>query len=245
MNTEIDYTRIYCKWHSYDPEHIKMMKDFYCRTIGSFLPGKKDIKILDIGCGMGFAMMFLKDIGYHNVSGIDIDENQVRLCKNKGLDSEVVSNTDLFLRRNTGFYDLILALDLVEHIACKNQLDLMKALYNSLKPGGKFICTVPNANSALASRWRYNCWTHRLSFTENSLDFLLHNAGFNEIEITGTEAMPVPGHQWLIRKSVIRWWLLKFFRGIHRLEYMAELGIDEAKKIPLTLNLIAVGVKKL
>ena len=39
------------------------------------------------------------------------------------------------------------------------------------------------------------------------------------------------------------WWALKFFRLFRRLEVMAELGPDQGKKVPLSLNLLAVADK--
>ena len=101
------------------------------------------------------------------------------------------------------------------------------------------MCTVPNANSALASRWRYVCWTHCTSFTEHSLDFLLYNSGFREIEIDGLELMAPPRSI----QGYLRLILKKAFRGIRRLEMATELGRREARDIPLALNLRGVAVK--
>ncbi len=241
---KVDYTRIYSKWHSGDPGHIKKMKDFHKRTIGRFLPEDKKAAILDIGCAMGFTLMMLDDEGYDNAEGIDTDSKLIEFCREKRLKAKRVDDSAAYLNKKKGSYDLVLALDLIEHIPHKKQPELVKAVSGSLKKGGKLICTVPNANSMLASRWRYNCWTHENSFTEHSLDFLLHNGGFRDIQVTGTEAMPRPRHMWIIRKSVIRWWLLKLLRARRKLEYIAELGYREGIKIPMTLNLLGTGVKK-
>jgi len=248
---DIDYTRYYKKWHTDTPEHIQIMKLVYADMLGNLLPQDKSIRILDVGCGMGYAMLALRDWGYENVEGIDIDSGQVQACLNKQLHVTQTDDSVAYLSRLPDTYDLILALDVIEHIPHTRQLEFVRAIQQALKPDGVFICTVPNANSALASRWRYNDWTHHLSFTEHSLDFLLYNAGFVDIQIFDTDFIHPPQVRWLSRrmlqkwfwKVIIRWCLFRFFRTFRRLELIAELDWEQARSIPLSLNLLARAVK--
>ena len=239
MSTATDYARIYSKWHSYAPEHIAEMKEHFGRFAGDLLPADRGARILDIGCAMGFALIWLRDLGYSAAEGIDVDEGMVRQCREQNLAATRVDDAAAWLAERPGRYDLIGAFDLVEHLPPERQLALCRAIHAALAPRGRLVCTVPNANSALASRWRYVCWTHCTSFTEHSLDFLLYNAGFRKIEIGGLELMaPARSIQGRLRTI-----LQKCFRGVRRVEMATELGWREARAIPLALNLRGVAVK--
>ncbi|MBD2254576.1 class I SAM-dependent methyltransferase [Nostoc parmelioides] len=254
MNTEkIDYTRHYKKWHSDTPEHIQAMKHYSQGLLIPFLPTNKEISILEVGCGMGFAMLALQDLGYINHEGIDIDYGQVQSCLQKGLNVTQVKDSTAYLNSHKNQYDLIIALDVIEHIPQEGQLDFVKGMCKALKPDGQIICTVPNANSGLASRWRYIDWTHYLSFTEHSLDFLLYNAGFQSIEVVPTEFFHPPNFRLFFSrsifrswfwKSILQWTIFRFIRGFRRLEMIGELGWEQGISVPLSLNLLARGSKQ-
>lgn len=247
MLQKLNYGRYYKKWHSDKQEHIESRKSFYKDMLYKFIPVDNSSHILDVGCGMGFALITLQDIGYFNLTGIDIDEGQIDSCINKGLKAILVDDSINYLLTHKSSYDLILALDVIEHIPNDDQLLFLKSISEALKPGGKIICTVPNANSGVASRWRYNDWTHYTSFTEHSLDFLLFNAGFNEIKICETGYQPFRFRNWFNFTSVFRLRVLLFLlvRGFRRMEMIAELGFKEGKNIPLSLNILATAIKPL
>ena len=239
-SANIDYSRHYKNWHSDTEEHINKMNVLYSKIIAGHFPSEKSISILDIGCGMGFLIVALKRSGYKFVSGIDTDEQQVRSCRQKDLDVTLVRDSTDFLKETTGKYDLITAFDVLEHIPVPKQIDFVKAVYGSLKPGGIFIVTVPNANSILASRNRYIDHTHHVLFTEVSLDFVLYNGGFGDIEIKPLDYI-FPSSS---LKSFIQRILLGYFRFRRRLEMIAELGTTWGKKIPLSFNIIGKAIKK-
>lgn len=240
MSTPIEYGHIYDKWHSYDPQHIEEMKSHFARYAGNTLPKDRTAPILDIGCAMGFALIWLRDLGYAAAEGIEQDAELAERCRGQGLRVQQVSDTVAWLRERRDTFSRIYAFDLVEHIPHDQQLDLCCAIHDALAPDGRFVCTVPNASSVLAGRWRYMCWTHHGSFTEHSLDYLLHVAGFKDIHVEPFELMAPPrtpqGH--------IRCLLQRLFRGLRRLEAATEVGWPESRKIPLTLNLRGIAAKK-
>ena len=239
MNTTTDYSRIYSKWHTYAPEHVAEMKAHFARFAGNTLPANRDARILDVGCAMGFALRWLIDLGFSRAEGIDLDEGMIRQCLGQNLAATRVDDAAAWLAERPHAFDRIFAFDLVEHLVPEKQLELCRAIHAALAPGGQFVCTVPNASSALAGRWRYMCWTHRSSFTEHSLDFLLYNAGFREIEVGGLDLMAPPrsvqGH--------LRLALRNAFRAFRRLEMATELGWREARNVPLELNLRGTATK--
>ncbi len=57
--------------------------------------------VLDIGCGAGRVMLYLREQGYATV-GVDISPGAVEVCKNQGLvDTHVMSAEDLKFKPNT------------------------------------------------------------------------------------------------------------------------------------------------
>jgi len=238
---DIDYSRYYKKWHSDEPDYIRSRVQHYKSYLLKFLPENKDAYILEVGCGMGFALLALKELGYKNSEGIDTSKQQIESAKNKGLNVHLVEPNNEFLENNEDKYDLIYSLDVLEHIKKEYQIPFVRSVYNALKKDGKFICTVPNANSILASRWLYNDWTHHCSFTEHSLDFVLYNGGFKDIEIDGNETLP--RYLWVPRRGVFIWWFRLFMRKFYRLQLMAEMNPREAKEIPLAVNLLGIAKK--
>ena len=239
-SSNIDYSRHYKNWHSDTEEHITKMNVLYSKIIREHFPPDKNIRILDIGCGMGFLMLALKRSGYQIINGIDTDEQQVLSCRQKNLEVTFVKDSIDFLKENAGKYDLITAFDVLEHIPASKQIDFVKTIYESLNPGGTFIATVPNANSVLASRNRYIDYTHHVLFTEVSLDFVLYNGGFRQIEIKPLDYI-IPSASF---RSFLNRILLRYFRFRRRLEMIAELGTTWGKKIPLSFNIIGKAIKK-
>lgn len=240
----IDYTRYYNKWHPNTTEHQEYMNSYYRRVLGARLPDDRNARILDVGCGSGMALAALRKMGYSRLSGVEFSPEQADAARKKGFEVTQTEDTVGFLRGRRGEFDLVLALDVLEHIPAPGQLDFVAAICGSLCPQGRLLCTVPNANSVLASRWRYNDWTHHFSFTEHSLDFLLYNAGFDPISVHPAEFHERPRLWWLPVGGSRHWWALRFFRFWRRLEMMAELGPEQGRSVPLSLNLLAVAVKK-
>lgn len=240
---DFDYSLHYLNWHNESPEHIRQMVSFHKDQLRTLLPRAKDAAILDIGCGMGFALQAVRDLGLQNVVGIDSDPAQVRSCQSRRLDVRLVSDSVAFLAQHAASYDAILMLDVLEHIPVDSQIAFARTVCRALKPNGKIILTVPNANSILAARWRYLDFTHACSFTEHSLRFVLQNAGFSNIEFHGDEELRRPPLR--LWKASSRVWFRKWLvRAVWRQVFLAEIedGSDVGR-IPISMNLFAVATK--
>lgn len=238
---KIDYSYHYRKWNRDTDEQRQVAIKSYSNLYDEFLPRDKNARILDVGCGIGYMLGTLRALGYTNVSGIDIDPGQVEICCKRGFDVTLVDDSKTYLQRNAGAFDQILAFDLLEHIPHDAQLEFAAALAGALKLGGNFMCTVPNANSFVAMRYRHIDWTHQDSFTEQSLDFLLHSGGFSNIRVLPAEKMAKPTWWWIPTRAARFWWAWKLVRGWRRLQFMAELGPAAGRSIPLSANLLGLA----
>lgn len=239
----LDYTRHYLKWDKNSPEHQRFVYAYHKNLLSPHLPQDKSGLIIDVGCGTGRTLDFLKSEGYQSIEGVDTDAGQVKIASDKQLPAKHVTDSSAYLKEKGAVASCVLCLDVLEHVPKTSQIDFLKAIFQVLKPTGQLILTVPNANSSLATRWRYIDWTHETSFTEHSLDFVLYNAGFKTINIFPAEFMRRPKLFFLPIAGSRHWWAFRFFRLFRRLEMMAELGPEQGKRVPLSLNLLAVANK--
>jgi 2-polyprenyl-3-methyl-5-hydroxy-6-metoxy-1,4-benzoquinol methylase len=243
---EINYNLQYSQYHNMSPENIYQMSSYFWRSIKDIIPADRNAQILEIGCGTGFCLLALRDNGYINCVGIDIDKVQVDVAKRLGAPAQWVPVSDqsnFFANRNND-YDCIIAFDVLEHIPVSEQLVLLKALQKVLKPGGIFICQVPNAFSPIASVQRYDDYTHTSSFTPYTLNFLFRSAGLVP-EAIGPSIDPDPKRLKLlyIIIYIIKSLLRIFVRGWWRVVLISELGYRRGVTTPVTPNIICVAKK--
>jgi cyclopropane fatty-acyl-phospholipid synthase-like methyltransferase len=198
---------------------------------------ESDLRVLDLGCGMGLFLNFLRSSGYRNVSGFELDAGQAEAGRSLGLNVDQSNSTLTWLDSCSDRFDAIFAIDVLEHVHPEELQSILVAMRRLLTKGGVLIATVPNANSTSAGRWRYIDWTHRLSFTEHSLAHILRLSGFEVEGIFPSEIVRLYKN----RQGFIRRWservILKIVRAIRRLEFIGEFGWDEGLEIPLTTNI--------
>ncbi|MDD5218370.1 MAG: class I SAM-dependent methyltransferase [Candidatus Omnitrophica bacterium] len=235
----------YKNWFDDNPNRINDYINYFRGIIAPYLSNVKLCPALDVGCGMGFGMNALMSMGYDDVDGVDIDSQQVNACVKRGLKAYLVDDVIKYLEKKSEHYGVVLMLDVLEHIPPENQIDTMKAVYNSLAPMGRVILTVPNASSIMATRHRYIDYTHYCSFTEHSLSFVLKSAGFENVIMANRKPIKhISLKLWKaenrrnIRKWIIRW----LWRQVLAEYYGHCEAID---RISLELNIEALAIKEI
>lgn len=102
--------------------------------------GSKPLNILDAGCGTGRLCQMVS--AYGEVSGCDMSELSVAYCHKRNLRS--VFQADLnTVALQSDFYDVITSIDVLCHRAIKDDIAVLKRLYNALKPSGILILNLP------------------------------------------------------------------------------------------------------
>jgi len=96
-------------------------------------------KILEIGCGSGHNLSMLA--GFGHVDGLELDD-EMRALSEKRLGRKIMRSPLPELNEvKDKSYDLIGAFDVIEHI--DDDHAALAAIATKLKPGGKFMMTVP------------------------------------------------------------------------------------------------------
>ena len=150
---------------------------------GPFLPNNIDAHILDLGCGDGGFVYFLRSLGFTSVEGVDASEEQVKEARRLGISGILLGDALAFLRTRKSSYDLIFARDLIEHLMKEEITALFPAVLESLHSGGMFIVQTLNAESLLGARLRYADFTHDVSFTQSSIRQIFGAFGFTGIRV--------------------------------------------------------------
>ncbi len=134
---------------------------------------------VDIGCGTGYTAMALES-DWRTV-GIDISREALHFCQGRGLKRLCQSDCDfLSLPFKTGTFDLILALDVIEHV--EDDVGALAECSRILKAGGLLIATVP-AFMALWSPWD-EALGHQRRYTTSTLSQKIQQAGLSIRKMT-------------------------------------------------------------
>lgn len=193
----------------------------YDDLIGFALPNNRDIDCLDLGCGYGNFLYYLKSKGFKNTKGFDLDDNQIALAKSLKLNVEKKDVNDAF--GNVANYGLISAFDLLEHLDKNKAVKLLLNIYNALNKNGLLILQCPCTDGFTGAHDMTNDLTHKWAATSNMLNQLLMATGFNKVIIIDLTMPPNPKR--LGRKIIL---VLRKISRIIACVFMRLLGI----KIP-------------
>ncbi len=222
----------------FDPAIARRWARALPHRLRGWLPEKKEAAILDVACGSGQLLFFLKERGFTNLRGVDISPEQVAIATQVGVPVEM-QNAIAFLVRNEARFDLITAIDIIEHFSKEEVLPFLEACVGALKPGGRLILQTPNGSSPWVGTVRYGDFTHEVCFTPSLLRDLMALAGLKEI--AARELGPVPWGLSLF--SSVRYVLWQPCRALLLLMHLIETG--SATQTIFSRVFLASGTKPL
>ena len=229
------YELHFLKLNSTEKTAFESASKGYENFYGKFLPVDKNAKILDLGCGIGHFLYFLKSKGYTNFFGIDHSKKQIDFIQNNITKKAKVADAFEFLNNKKNYFQLIVINDVLEHIPKEKLFDFLRLVLNSIEPGGAVFIKVPNMSNPFGLRSRYISITHEIGFTEHSLLEVLEIVKFSDIKIIGSFS-PVISFKSLIVK-IARAFIYKILRLMFLLQ-----GYPPPKI--LTKDVIAIAKKK-
>lgn len=216
---------------------LRPRKAYLRRLICSHFPANRNAVILDLGCGYGALVHFLRQEGYRNVRGVDHSLGQVEAASQLGIQGvEQGDLLDVLRATAAASVDVVVTFDVMEHFTKEELCDFTDEVVRVLGEGGRWIIHVPNAESPFGSRIRYGDMTHELAFTRESISQWLLASGFRRTHCF--EDIPVVHGV----RSAIRWVLWKWIRGLLRAYLLVETGAG-SKGCIFSQNLLAVAEK--
>ena len=150
---------------------------------------KNTARILEIGCGTGATMRWLRGIrDVEHASAIELVPEAAREAAS-AFDEIMVGNIEsMVLELPPESFDLVIALDVLEHLV--DPWDIVRRCTDILKPGGSMIASIPNiAHYSVAfplilrGRWNYETEglldrTHLRFFVAQTAVNLMTSSGF-------------------------------------------------------------------
>lgn len=134
-------------------------------------PRKKNLKILDAGCGTGLLAKKLSKFG--KVFAIDKSPEAVKYAKTRGVNAKIASVNKLPFRNNS--FDIIVSIDVIYHKGV-NDKKALSEFFRIARPNGILIIRVP-ANKWLKTAHDRHVHT-RQRYDKDELREKLQKAGF-------------------------------------------------------------------
>jgi len=215
------------------PDAAMKRTAYFDANVARHLPPDREAPVLDIGCGAGPFVAYLRVQGRSRVHGIDLSGEQVELAHSRGLDMVERADALQYLHNKPEQFAAITAFDLFEHLTRPELFDLLDAVHRALRPGGRLIVQTVNGGSPFHGLIRYGDLTHETAYTPSSLAQAFRVASFGSMSFHEI-VIPVYG-----LKSSVRHRLWPLVRTIH----LASLSVESGGvgQVILTQNLIATA----
>lgn len=158
-------------WYTGRRKILESFVEDICRRVTDRRP-----RILDVGCGTGANLLMLSQYG--DAEGVDVSEDALAFCRERGLE-KVKLGAGEELPYDDGTFDLVTALDVVEHM--DDDLAGLREMRRVLRPGGRVLLFVPTFMFLWGLQDEVS--NHRRRYRLSELRRVLEQAGF-EIERT-------------------------------------------------------------
>ena len=156
---------------------------------------KGEMRLLDVGCGEGYAMAFFRKLGWE-IKGFDFSSAGVESKNPQCLDALVAGDVFSLLANEIAIgntYDVVWLQNVLEHVL--DPLSLLDSLRKLVAPGGIAVITVPNdcsvtQRAALAAKHIDSAfWVS----PPDHLTYFDHSSLINTAEQTGWDCLEMLG----------------------------------------------------
>lgn len=132
---------------------------------------KSDMTVLEVGCGLGQFLLYLKAKGVADFLGIDQDAALKAHLPEAVRDNFEIADIRDFLSAGAGgrSFDRIALFDVLEHFTPEDGARLLTGLAGILRPGGRIVVKVPNMASPWGAQHQYGDLTHKTGYGPKSL----------------------------------------------------------------------------
>jgi 2-polyprenyl-3-methyl-5-hydroxy-6-metoxy-1,4-benzoquinol methylase len=210
-----------------DSHYIEKDQQYFANArsdILALLPGHCE-RVLELGCGSGATLKWLKAQGHCQYTmGVELFPQAAELAA-QGVDCVQQGDIEqMALTCPENYFDLILCLDVLEHLL--DPWQVLARLTRHLKPGGRLIASIPNVRNwhalgplLFAGQWRYAesgilDRTHLRFFTRDSALQLVSGSG---LQVQAMRRLPLaqPGKSRLANQLT-----LGLFKEFLTLQYL-------------------------
>ena len=127
----------------YISNHLKR----FCFTF-DFLPRVENARVLDVGIGQGFLDYCIKKVLNYEVTGVDAQREETeswrRRLTEEGIQFKLCDISQEPLPFDEASFDIVLFLEVIEHLFPPRAFLVLKEINRVLKPGGFLVMSTPN-----------------------------------------------------------------------------------------------------
>ena len=216
-------------------EKLDWDQRIYADEFLHLLPEDRSASILDLGAGYGSLCHWLQQKNYHNVHAIDTSPEQVKRAKELGIPVELCDVQTTLDREDS--YDVVFAIDFIEHFDKEELVELLKKIISRLKSNGKLILRSPNIDAPIGSFYAFGDFTHGVVLNKHSAIQLLLACGARKVDIHPS-SLRVKGPLkntfrkllWIVVKATMKVALFATGRRTSAVSYTPNLIIEAYKK---------------
>jgi 2-polyprenyl-3-methyl-5-hydroxy-6-metoxy-1,4-benzoquinol methylase len=166
-------------------ERVRHYLPFFSATTPPQPPGY----LVDIGCGRGEFMDICRDANLP-CKGIDINEDMVRHCGDKGHDVTQAGAVAYLQAQADASLRGIISCHVIEHMPAVEMLAFLRLCVRKLAPGGRLVLETPNPKSIFGLSMFYRDFTHEKPIHPQTMKFLLQELGMQRVDVEELHKAP-------------------------------------------------------
>lgn len=130
----------------YDPRHLLFLfarYKFVARLIGNY----PKASVLEMGCNEGFGTLQLAEVA-DRIVAVDFDSNAISWAKQHLEKNNLVFICNDFIGEKFGEFDVVVAIDVIEHIHPDREGEYLSTVYSNLNEDGFCVIGTPNITAS-------------------------------------------------------------------------------------------------
>lgn len=143
-NCSIHFGPYYTSNINLDIKHLPITLARY-KFINKLFRFQKDYSLLELGCSEGLGCsFFINDNNCISYQGIDFDDKAIAFATTAYANKKINFIEDDFLNKQYGIFDIVISIDVIEHIHPKKENEFLDTIYTNLASNGTAIIGTPN-----------------------------------------------------------------------------------------------------
>lgn len=126
----------------HNPRHLLFTLSRY-KAAAKMLPRYRDCSVLELGCNEGLGSLVLAE-NATALTGVDFDAPGIEWAQANLTDPKLSFVSDDFLGKEYGRFDAVISLDVIEHVASKDEALFFETIRSNLAEDGMCVIGTPN-----------------------------------------------------------------------------------------------------